>query len=140
MIIRLALAAHNTEKCFEHQVFGLNLAHSKVIKSFIEAKPDDILVFYKAKEGFAGIWKITSSCYTDKTPIWKDAEYPTRVKIKPVIPLRPDQYVDARTMVEDLDMVTHPQYWGIAFRENLKEITQKDYELIKRRLEEANKG
>ena len=42
-------------------------------------------------------------------------------------------------MVNDLEMIKLPQYWGMYFRENLKEITQKDYELIKNRLEEAAK-
>ena len=136
MKIKLALAAHNTEKCFKAGVFGAS--NSNTATRLIDMQPGDILVFYKAKEGFAGIWEVTSSCYTDKTPIWNDGEYPTRVKIKPIIALKPDQYVDAKTMVNDLEMVTHPVYWGIAFRENLKEISQKDYELIKSRLEKAS--
>lgn len=132
MKIKLALAANNTEKCFEAGVFGA--ANSRTATRLVEMQPGDILVFYKAKEGFAGIWEVTSSCYTDKTPIWEDGEYPTRVKIKPVIALKPEQYVDAKTMVDDLEMVTHPLYYGIAFRENLKEVSQKDYELIKSKL------
>lgn len=137
MKIRLALAANNTEKCFESRVFGLTSGSTKVLDRFLSLTTGDILVFYKAKEGFAGIWEVTSSCYTDKTPIWEDGEYSTRVKIKPVIALKPDQYIDAKTLVDDLDMVTHPIYWGIAFRENLKELSEKDYELIKSRMEKA---
>lgn len=137
MKVRLALAANNTEKCFEHKVFGLNSGSSKVWQRFISLSQGDILVFYKAKEGFAGIWEVASEHYQDKAPIWDDGEYPTRVKIKPIIALKPDQYVDAKTMVEDLEMVTHPLYWGIAFRENLKEISEKDYKLIKTKLEKA---
>ena len=137
MKIKLALAANNTEKCFEHKVFGINSGSSKVWQRFIELSPADILVFYKAGKGFAGIWEVVSEHYKDRTPIWEDDVYPDRVKIEPIVQLQPDQYVDARTMVNDLEMVTHPQYWGIAFRENLKEISQKDYELIKKKLEEA---
>lgn len=137
MKIKLALAAHNTEKCFEAKVFGA--VNSRTALRMAELSPGDILVFYKAKEGFAGIWKVTTPCYNDKTKIWEDGEYPTRVKIEPIVVLKPDQYVDAKTMVDDLEMVTHPLYYGIAFRENLKEIPEKDYELIKKRLENYNK-
>lgn len=135
MNIKLAIAANNTEKCFESGVFGA--ANSRTATRLVDMVPGDILVFYKAKEGFAGIWEVISSCYTDKTPIWNDGEYPTRVKIKPIIALKPNQYVDAKTLVDDLEMVTHPHYWGIAFRENLKELSVKDYELVKSRLEEV---
>jgi predicted RNA-binding protein len=130
--IKLALAAHNTERCFEAGVFGA--ANSRTATRLVDMQPGDILVFYKSKEGFAGIWEVTSSCYTDKTPIWEDGEYPTRVKIKPVIALNPDQYVDAKDLVDDLEMVKHPLYWGTAFRENLKDISDRDYELIKKKL------
>ena len=134
MKIRLALAASNTEKCFEHKVFGLNSGSSKVWQRFVDLSPGDVLVFYKAKEGFAGIWKVSSEHYKDTTPIWDGGVYPDRVKIEPVVRLEPGQYIDAKTMVDDLEMVTHPLHWGVAFRENLKEISQKDYELIKSRL------
>src|SRR3989339_2179300 len=100
MKIKLALAAHNTEK------------------------------FYKAKEGLAGIWKVTSEPYSDDSKIWDDGEYPSRVKIEPIVLLEPHQYISPKTMVDDLEMIKYPQYWGMYFRENLKEISQKDYELI----------
>lgn len=139
MKIRLALAAHNTEKCFENKVFGLNLIHSKVIKSFLETKNGDILVFYKAKEGLAGIWKVVSEPYTDHSQIWEDGEYSSRVKIEPVIYLQPDQYISPKTMVDELELIKYPQYWGMYFRENLKEVSQKDYELIKSKLGNISK-
>lgn len=137
MKIRLALAAHNTEKCFEAKVFGLTSGSAKVLDRFIAMAVGDILVFYKAKEGFAGIWKVASEQYKDNSKIWEDGVYPDRVKIEPVIQLKPGQYVDAKTMVEDLEMVTHPLYWGMTFRENLKEISPKDYKLIKSKLEKV---
>lgn len=40
-------------------------------------------------------------------------------------------------MTNDLEMLTHPHYWGLALRENLKDISQKDYELIKSEMEKA---
>lgn len=116
--IKLALAAHNTEKCFEAGVFGLTSGSSKVLDKFLSLTIGDILIFYKAKEGFAGIWEVTSEPYNDKTKIWEDGEYPTRVKIKPIIALKPNQYVDAKTMVDDLEMVTHPVY-GVLLLEKI---------------------
>lgn len=137
MKIKLALAAHNTEKCFESKIFGLSSGSSRIVQRLIDLSPDDILVFYKAKAGFAGIWKVVSEPYSDKTPLWQDGDYSTRVKIAPVIALKPDQYVSATAMVNDLEMVTHPHYYGIAFRENLKDISEKDYKLIKSHLEKV---
>jgi 5-bromo-4-chloroindolyl phosphate hydrolysis protein len=58
-------------------------------------------------------------------------------QIQPIITLKPDQYINAKTLVNDLDMITHPEYWGVAFKENLKEISEKDYKLIKSNLEKA---
>jgi predicted RNA-binding protein len=137
MKIKLALAAQNTEKCFEAKTFGTDdgIRAAKLV----ELSVGDVIVFYKAKEGFAGIWKVVKPYYRDTSKIWDDGVYPNRVKIEPVIALKPSQYVDARTMVDDLKMVTHPLYYGLAFRQNLADIPPEDYELIKSRLEQAAK-
>lgn len=137
MHIKLALASQNTENCFEHKIFGLNAGSSKAWKRFIDLSPDDILVFYKAKEGFAGIWKVVSEPYKDAKPSWEDDVYSNRVKIEPIVELKTNQYVNAKTMVNELEMITQPAYWETAFRENLKEISPKDYDLIKLKLEKA---
>ncbi|KKP40233.1 MAG: hypothetical protein UR30_C0005G0014 [Candidatus Peregrinibacteria bacterium GW2011_GWC2_33_13] len=132
MKIKLAVAGENTEKCFEAKVFGTDdgIRASKLI----ELSEGDILVFYKAKKGIAGIWKVTKTYYRSESKIWNDGIYPNRVNIEPVISLKPEQYVDVRTMVDDLEMVKHPLYFGLAFRQNLADISQKDYELIKSKL------
>ena len=137
MLIRLALAGENTEKCFESKTFGTDdgIRASKLV----ELSVGDILVFYKAKYGFAGIWKIVKPYYRETSKVWEDGIYPNRVKIEPVVALNPDEYVDARSMVDDLKMVKHPLYYGLAFRQNLADISQDDYELIKSKLEEAKK-
>jgi predicted RNA-binding protein with PUA-like domain len=81
MKVRLALAANNTEKCFQHNIFGLNSNSQRVWQRFVSLTPGDILVFYKAKEGFAGICQVLSEVYKDTTPIWEDNVYPNRVRI-----------------------------------------------------------
>jgi hypothetical protein len=133
MKMKLAMAAHNTEKCFEHGLFAT--AKPNAVAKLLELVPGDMLVFYKSKAGFAGIWQVDSIPYEDESKVWEDGTYPWRIKIKPLIALRPDQYVDPRTMLDELSMVTHPLYWGIAFRQNLKDLDPKDYEQIKKRLE-----
>jgi len=137
MQIKLALASQHTESCFEHQIFGLNAGSSKVWQRFVHLSPDDILVFYKTKEGFAGIWKVVSDIYKDTKPLWANDVYSIRVKIEPIVPLQVSQYVNAKTMASELEIITQPAYWEVAFRENLKEISLKDYDLIKKRLEKA---
>jgi predicted RNA-binding protein len=131
--ILLALAGNNTEKCFDAKVFGTD--DGVRATKLVEMSEGDILVFYKAKEGFAGIWKVTKSYYWDTSKIWEDGVYPNRVGIEPVISLKPEQYIDAKTMVNDLKMVTHPHFYGLAFRRNLADIPKEDYELIKSRME-----
>lgn len=137
MQIKLALASQNTENCFEHKIFGLNTGSSKAWKTFINLSPDDILVFYKAKEGFAGIWKVASEPYKDSKPLWENDVYSNRVKIEPVTALTPNQYVDAKSIAKNLEMVTQPTYLEVAFRENLKDISPEDYDLIKRKAQIA---
>jgi len=136
-MIRLAVAGHNTEKCFESKVYGTDDG-SRATK-LVELSIGDLLVFYKSQEGFAGIWKVVKPYYRDESKIWDDATYPNRVGIEPVVELKPNQYVSAKGMVDDLKMVTHPLYYGLAFRRNLADICKEDYELIKSKLEEAQK-
>lgn len=135
MLIKLAVAGYNTEKCFEAKVYGTDdgIRATKLV----ELSVGDLLVFYKSQEGFAGIWKVVKPYYRDESKIWEDATYPNRVGIEPVIELKPSQYVSAKTMVDDLKMVTHPLHYGLAFRRNLADICQEDYELIKSKLEQA---
>lgn len=132
MKIKLAIAAHNTEKCFESGVYGTDDVPAAVKLS--ELVVGDILVFYKNREGFAGIWQVVQPYYRDESKIWDDGIYPNRVKIEPVIALKPENYVDVKTMVNDLEMIKHPLYYGLAFRRNLVDISEKDFTLIKSKL------
>lgn len=134
--IYLALAGQNTEKCFETKVFGTEDG-SQASATLVALNKEDVLVFYKAKEGFAGLFKVVKTYYRDTASIWEDASYPNRIDIEPIIKLDKQNYIDAKTMVDDLEMVKNPLYWGLAFRQNLVEISSKDYELIKSKLEKA---
>ena len=135
MKIKLALASHNTEKCFENKVFALESQSSKIAKRLLELNPGDILVFYKSQAGFAGIWEVTSNCYNDDKPIWEDGKYPARVDIKPILKLEKDQYLKIQGFVDELKMIKHKHYWFLSLRENLSDIPKEDYELIKSKLE-----
>lgn len=137
MKIKLAIAAHNTEKCFESGIYGTDDVPAAVKLS--ELVPGDILIFYKNRKGFAGIYKVTESYYRDTTQIWDDGIYPNRIKIEPIISLNPEKYLDVKTIVNDLEMVKHPLYYGLAFRRNLVDISQKDFELIKSKMEQSSK-
>ncbi len=134
-MIKLAVAGHNTEKCFEVKVYGTDNGTRAI--ELVKLSVGDFLVFYKAKEGFSGIWEVTKPYYYDESPIWEDGTYPNRVGIKPIVELKPEQYVSAKGMVDDLKMVTHPLYYGLAFRRNLADICEEDFNLIKSKLEES---
>lgn len=137
MNIKLALAANNTEKCFEVGIFGIENYKTSIVNRFLTLCQGDILVFYKAGAGFAGIWEVFGENYSDKSIIWEDGIYPLRIKIKPIIALKPDQYIDVKPFVNDLKMIKNPYYWGLAFVDNFKDIPYEDYLLIKNKLEMA---
>ena len=101
-------------------------------------RPGDFLVFYLTKiMRFGGIAEVTSEYFEDHQRVFaspkKPAEdYPFRVRVKPVIVLAPEQYVDVREVGPTLEFTRKwpPEHWRLAFQGALHEIPTRDFERI----------
>jgi predicted RNA-binding protein len=117
-------------------VFGFKSTRRKQVASM---RPGDHIVFYlKGLMKFGGIAEVTSEYFEDHTRIFaspnKPAEdYPFRVRVKPVIVLTPEQYVDVREVGPTLEF-THkwaPEHWRLAFQGALHEIPEADFNRLR---------
>ncbi|HUF52516.1 MAG TPA: EVE domain-containing protein [Dehalococcoidia bacterium] len=110
-------------------------------------KPGDRIIFYLTKiMKFGGIAEVTSDYYEDHEKVFSSAkkpneDYPWRVKIKEVITLTSDQYLDVREIGPTMDYVKKwpAEHWRLAFQGNLHEIPESDYKRIESLMKEAAK-
>jgi predicted RNA-binding protein len=101
-------------------------------------KPGDRIVFYLTKiMKFGGITEVTSEYFEDHervfgSPKKPKEDYPFRVRVRPVIVLAPEQYIDVREVGPTLEFTRKwpPEHWRLAFQGALHEIPEDDYERI----------
>ena len=68
---------------------------------------------------FIGILEVISEPYQDQNPIWKDAIFPARVKVKPVVTLTPETGIPVHELDDKLSFLqnlTGPYAWTGYFR------------------------
>ena len=109
-----------------------------------EMKPGDKLIFYlTGVMKFGGIVNVTSEVYEDHAPVFKSEkkpgeDYPFRVKTEPDRVLDKDQWLDVKDFAIRLEMTRRRgEHWRLAFQGNLHRISQEDYDLISREVDEA---
>jgi predicted RNA-binding protein len=103
-------------------------------------RPGDKLVFYLTGiKKFGGIAKVTSDAFEDHKKIFASEkkpgeDYPFRVKTRPEIILKEDQWLDVPDYVPLLEMTKKGamKSWSLAFQGNLHRISDADYRLIER--------
>ena len=100
-------------------------------------QPDDrMLLYVKQLRKWTGVVSVTSEYFEDRTPIWnigtRGENYPYRVKIKPEIVLREEDYIDALVLAPRMEYLKRwlPESWPLAFFDTLHLIPQRDFSLI----------
>src|SRR5215213_11035329 len=63
---------------------------------------DYLLCYLTGVSRFIGVLEVTKPAYKDSTPIWKDEEFPVRLKVKPLIMLTPETAVPVRDLSDRL--------------------------------------
>lgn len=141
MKIKMAVIKDNIEKCVKSGVYGCNEGRAGLnVKRLSEMFPGDKIIFYATGiSKFAGIFEITDSIYESHAKIWEDDVYPYRVNIKPVIYLSKDKWLAVGPLVNDLQYFKNKVQWSMHFMQNLMNVEEKDYELIKSKMEEELK-
>ncbi len=73
------------------KVSGYRESRWKIVQKM---KPGDYLLCYlTGVSRFIGVFEVTSEPFQDSSPIWKDEEFPSRVKVRTVVALTPDTAV-----------------------------------------------
>src|SRR3990172_7698015 len=108
-------------------------------------RPGDRLVFYLTKiMKFGGIAEVTSEYFEDHAKVFRSEkkpgeDYPFRVKVKPVVILQPDQYLDVREIAPTLAYTRKwpAEHWRLAFQGNLHAIPEEDYKRLESLMRQA---
>ena len=83
-------------------------------------KPGDYLLCYlTGVSRFAGVLEVTSTPFRDSTPIWKDEDFPCRLRVRTVVSLTPETAVPVAELSDRLSMfrdMKHPLAWTGRFR------------------------
>jgi len=110
-----------------------------------QIEPRDRIVFYvTVEQAFAGIVRVTSEMYEDRTPIWpgkpgKVDAYPWRFDTEPEVVLAEDEFVPAVEIVGDLEHARKwpAAHWHLAFQGQLRTVSDADAELLERHIRDA---
>src|SRR5215217_7669936 len=63
-------------------------------KTMQRLRPGDYLLCYlTGVSRFIGLLEVVSPPFKDRTPIWADEDFPCRVRVKPLVTLRPETAV-----------------------------------------------
>jgi predicted RNA-binding protein len=89
-------------------------------KTVQKIKPGDRLLCYiTGISRFIGILEVTSEAFQDKSKIWADAEFPCRLKVKPIVTLALDTAIPVTSMRDQLSIFKNlksPTAWSGSFR------------------------
>lgn len=120
-------------------VSGFRLSRWSTVQKIAEG--DYMLCYLSGVSRFIGILEVISSPYKENArDIWKDDDFPCRLKVKPVIALTPETAVPVTYLRDQLSIFQNPNSphaWSIHVRQSPALWTAKDGEAIVRALMEA---
>lgn len=104
-------------------------------------KPGDYLLGYLTGiSRFIGVLEVVTSPFQDNAPIWSDAEFPSRVRVKVLHALTPATAVPVLELRADLSVfqgLSNPNYWSGAFRGSPALWTPDDGRIVVAAVEQA---
>lgn len=113
-------------------------------KSVQQMKPGDYLLCYLTRVGrFIGVLEVASAAFRDKTQIWKDEVFPSRVKVKTIVTLTPETAVPLDQLKDQLTVLSgygKSWKWTGHFRGSPTKWKPADGEAVVAALEHAQKN
>jgi len=110
-------------------------------KSAEKIKPGDYFICYLTGiSRFIGILEVTSECYYDETPIWKNETFPIRFKVKLIYELNPKTAIPVQNLEDKLSIFQNlksKNAWSGFFRGSPAEFDPQDGEIIIEAIKEA---
>ena len=113
----------------------------------MQFEPGDEIVFYvTGVQAFGGIARVRSDMFEDRTPIWpqgkkkRPEDYPWRVRAEPVLVLDEDAFVQAESLVDELEHLRKwpAEHWHLGFQGQLRTVSAADARLLRGRIEAAS--
>jgi predicted RNA-binding protein len=104
---------------------------------------DYLLCYLTGVSRFIGVLEVTSAPFRDSSPIWKDEDFPCRLKVKPVVALTPETAVPIHELRERLSMfrdMKSPIAWTGHFRGSPSKWKACDGDAVLEALLEASKN
>ncbi len=113
-------------------------------RSVEQMRPGDYLLCYlTGLSRWIGVLEVTSPGFQDTAPIWKDATFPCRVCVKPMVALTPETAVpvlDLRDQLSAFQSLTSPFAWTGHFRGSPAKMKPADGEAVVEALREAERN
>lgn len=110
-------------------------------KTVQRIKPGDYLLCYlTGVSRFIGILEVVSKAFRDDSPIWKDEDFPCRLKVKVVVKLTPETAVPVHDLRDELTIFQNlksPIAWTGHFRGSPAKWKPQDGEAVVRAVMEA---
>jgi predicted RNA-binding protein len=104
-------------------------------------RPGDFLLCYlTGVSRWVGLLEVVSEPYEDKSPIWSQAAFPCRVRVRPIVTLDPEYGVPIMSLRDRLSFfqnMSSPMAWTGQFRGSPKEFRPEDGETIVKAVQEA---
>jgi predicted RNA-binding protein len=110
-------------------------------KTVARIRPGDYLIPYLVGVSrFVGVLEVISELYEDHTPIWKDAVFPERVKVKPLVTLKAETAVPVHDLLDRFTWwpkLRSPQGWTGYFRSSPWRMDPADGEMLVEAIRDA---
>jgi len=107
-------------------------------------KPGDYFLCYlTGVSRLIGILEVISEVYKDDTPIWSDAVFPCRLKVKILVALQPETAVPIKSLRDELSIfenMKNPYAWTGYLRGSPTKWNTSDGEIILKALNEAKEN
>lgn len=104
---------------------------------------DYLLCYLTGISRFVGILEVLDVPFKDKTPIWKDDDFPCRLKVSTVAELTPDTAIpvmELRNKLSFFQNLKSPNAWTGRFRGSPVKWGQKDGEAVVQAIIEAKQN
>ena len=101
---------------------------------------DYLICYLTGVSRFIGILEVIDEPFKDNSTIWKDEDFPSRLKVKIVVALKPDTAIPVHTIRDRLSIFQNlksPHAWTGAFRSSPAKWLNDDGEAVLRALIDA---
>lgn len=101
---------------------------------------DRLICYITGASRLIGMLEVTSEPYQDDSPIWRDEDFPCRIKVRPLVTLELEIAVpirDLRDRLSSFKNLSNPNTWGILVRTSAEEWKSADGDVIYDALQKA---